>query len=435
MNFLVMYILLGFCVLMCILTIVVVLKTRSHGSFSEKDKQDIIKSFNTNIDFISKSLSEIQRVNNEALISNLRTFQDNLAGNSQALEKRVLEITKQLDERMQNISKMQEEKLEAIRLSNERHLRSLQEDNAKQLDKMRETVDEKLSKTINERFEQSFKVLSNQLESVYKSLGEMQNIATDVGSLTKMLSNVKTTGVFGEIQLGAIFDQLLTKDQYETNFVTGEGNEPVEFAIKLPGQNEGEFVYLPVDSKFPYTIYSDLQNAYESNDFEGVKQKKELLKARIKSMAKDINTKYICPPKSTNFAIMFLPIESLYSEVAKMGLIEELQKNFNVTVAGPTTMSALLNSLQMGFKTLAIQKKSGEVWKILGAVRTEFESFNKIVEKIRGQFEKTSKDFDSLVGTRSRLIARKLRSVDRLDSQTTSEVLGIEENMQDDETV
>ncbi len=432
MNLIVVYVLLGICIALNFVAIFVAIRfSKGSTSITERDKHDLTKSFNASVDFFSKSLSEVQRANNDALLSNIKIFQENLTDNSQALEKRVLEITKQLDERMQSISKMQEEKLEAIRLSNERHLRSLQEDNAKQLDKMRETVDEKLSKTINERFEQSFKVLSNQLESVYKSLGEMQNIASDVGSLTKMLSNVKTTGVFGEIQLGAIIEQILTKDQYETNFVTGDGKEPVEFAIKLPGQNDGEFVYLPVDSKFPYTVYSDLQNAYESNDFETVKQKKEQLKAKIKSMARDIKTKYICPPKSTNFAIMFLPIEGLYSEVSKMGLIEELQNNYNVTIAGPTTMSALLNSLQMGFKTLAIQKKSGEVWKILGAVRTEFEKFNTIVEKIRGQFEKTSKDFDSLVGTRSRLIASKLRSVDRLDSKVASGVLGIEDTEDD----
>lgn len=423
----ILYILIAISIVLSGVTIFVCLKTRSQSKMSQEDKNAIINSFNSNIDFISKSLSETQKANNEAILQTIKAFQDNLSSNNISLEKRVLELTKQLDERMQNISKLQEEKLEAIRVSNERHLRSLQEDNNRQLDKMRETVDEKLSKTINERFEQSFKVLSNQLESVYKSLGEMQNIASDVGSLTKMLSNVKTTGVFGEIQLGAIFDQLLTKEQYEINFVTGEGREPVEYAIKLPGQDDGDFVYMPVDSKFPFTVYGDLQSAYENNDFELVKQKKEQLKTTIRGMAKDINTKYICPPKTTNFAVMFLPVEGLYAEVAKMGLIEELQSKFNVTIAGPTTMSALLNSLQMGFRTLAIQKKSGEVWKILGAVRTEFDKFNGIIESIRKRFEGASQDFDKLVGTRSRLIASKLRSVERLDGQKSSEILGIED--------
>ena len=429
----IVYILIAISIVLSGITIFVCLKTRNERKISQEDKNSIINSFNSNIDFISKSLTETQKANNEAILQTIKAFQDNLSANNQSLEKRVLELTKQLDERMQNISKLQEEKLEAIRISNERHMRALQEDNNRQLDKMRETVDEKLSKTINERFDQSFKVLSEQLESVYKSIGEMQNIASDVGSLTKMLSNVKTTGIFGEIQLGAIFDQMLTKEQYEVNFVTGEGRDPVEYAIKLPGQDESDFVYLPVDSKFSYTVYSDLQNAYESNDFELVKQKKDQLKATIRGMAKDINTKYICPPKTTNFAVMFLPIEGLYAEVAKMGLIDELQTKFNVTIAGPTTMSALLNSLQMGFRTLAIQKKSGEVWKILGAVRTEFDKFNGIIDKIRTKFEGASKDFDTLIGTRSRLIASKLRSVERLDNSETTKLLGIDDIVEEEQ--
>lgn len=428
----VLYVLLSVCIALSLATIFICVKTRNKSELSDADKDEIIKSFSSNVDFISKTLTETQRANNEAVLQTIKAFQSNLDGNHESLEKRMLELIRQLDERMQNISKLQEEKLEAIRLSNERHLRALQEDNNRQLDKMRETVDEKLSKTINERFEQSFKVLSGQLESVYKSLGEMQTIATDVGSLTKMLSNVKTTGVFGEIQLGAIFDQILTKEQYETNIVTGEGREPVEYAVKLPGQSEGDFVYMPVDSKFPYTVYSDLQSAYENNDFELVKQKKEQLKNTIRSMAKDINTKYICPPKTTDFAVMFLPVEGLYAEVSKMGLIDELQSKYNVTIAGPTTMSALLNSLQMGFRTLAIQKKSGEVWKILGAVRTEFDKFNSIVESIRKRFEGASKDFDVLVGTRSRLIANKLRAVERLDAKESVELLGLDD-VQDNE--
>ncbi|MGN1201543.1 MAG: DNA recombination protein RmuC [Candidatus Caccovivens sp.] len=425
------YILLAVSIAVGVIGVVVSLKTRHESKLSKEDKSDIVDSFNNNIEFISKSLSENQKAGNEVILQTLKTFQDNLSNNHESLEKRVMELIKQLDERMQNISKMQEEKLETIRQSTEKQLKSLQDDNNKQLDKMRETVDEKLAKTINERFDQSFKLLSNQLDTVYKSLGEMQNIATDVGSLTKMLSNVKTTGIFGEIQLGAIFDQILTKDQYETNFVTSDSRDPVEYAIKLPGQSEGEFVYLPVDSKFPYTVYSDLQTAYENNDFEAVKQKKDHLKATIKGMAKDIQTKYIYPPKTTNFAVMFLPVEGLYAEVAKMGLIEQLQKDYNVTIAGPTTMSALLNSLQMGFRTLAIQKKSGEVWKILGAVRTEFERFSAIVEKIQKQFDSTSQDFDKLVGTRTRLLASKLKSVEKLEAGESKKVLGLDDIVED----
>ncbi len=430
----VLYVLISICIVLSVVSIWVSVKTRNKSEISEVDKEDIKKSVQNNSDFVIKTLNETQRANNEAILQTVKVFQDNLSGNNESLEKRVLELTKQLDDRMQKISQMQEEKLEAVRRTTENNLKALQEDNNKHLDKMRETVDEKLSKTINERFQQTFHVLQDQLENVHKSLGEMKNLASDVGSLQKMLSNVKTTGVFGEIQLGAILEQMLAKEQYETNIVTGEGNEPVEYAIKLPGQNEDEFVYLPIDSKFPYTVYSDLQNAYENNEFDQVKVKKEQLKNTIRQMAKDINTKYICPPKTTNFAVMFLPIEGLYAEVAKMGLIEELQEKFNVTIAGPTTMSALLNSLQMGFKTLAIQKKSGEVWKILGAVRTEFDKFNLIVEKIRGQFERTSKDFDNLVGTRSRQIANKLRNVGRVTNEESVELLGLDQPSADDTT-
>lgn len=425
------YVLLAVSILASVIGIVVSLKTRSKSKMEEKDKNDIIDSFNRSIGLISQSLNETQKLGSSATVEAVKRFQDSLTDGQLALEKRVMELIKQLDERMQNISRLQEEKLEAIRVSNERNIKSLQEDNNKQLDKMRETVDEKLSETINKRFEQSFDVLRQQLESVHKSLGEMQDIKTDVGSLTKMLSNVKTTGIFGEIQLGAIFDQLLTREQYETNFVTADGREPVEYAVKLPGQVDGEYVYLPVDSKFPYTIYSDLQNAYENNDFDLVKQKKEQLKNTIRGMAKDINTKYIYPPKTTNFAVMFLPVEGLYAEVAKQGLIEELQQKYNVTIAGPTTMSALLNSLQMGFRTLTIQKKSGEVWKVLGAVRTEFDKFNALIDKIQKQFDTTSKDFDSLVGTRSRMIASKLRSIERLDASESEKLLGTE-NLEDE---
>lgn len=405
------YVLLGICIVLSGISIFVAIKSKSETKLEDRDKAEIINSFNNSISVISKSLSDTQIANNEKNLETLNALKENLTKSTDGLEKRVFAFTEQLNKRMEDI----------------------RADNSKQLDRMRETVDEKLSKTINERFDQSFKVLSEQLENVYKSIGEMQNIASDVGSLTKMLSNVKTTGIFGEIQLGAILEQVLAKEQYETNFVTADGKDPVEFAIKFPGQAESEYVYMPIDSKFPYTIYSDLQNAYESNDFELVKQKKELLKTTIKNMARDINVKYIYPPKTTPFAVMFLPIEGLFAEVAKMGLIEELQEKFNVTIAGPTTMMALLNSFQMGFRTLAIQKKSGEVWKILGAVKTEFDKFNGLVEKIQKQFDSTSRDFDTLVGTRSRMISSKLKAVEKLDTDEAVKVLGFDEETGEEE--
>lgn len=422
----IIYVLLGVCIVLSVVSIVVSHKSKSSTSLSASDKRDITESFSNNINAITNALSQGQQVNNQTLMSSIKVFQENLTANQTALEKRVQELIKQLDDRMQSMSKNQEDKLEAIRQSNDRHLKSLQEDNNKQLDKMRETVDEKLSKTINERFDQSFKVLNDQLEKVYKSIGEMQTMAADVGSLSKALSGVKTTGIFGEVQLGAILEQLLTKDQYATNIVLADGRDPVEYAIKLPGKADGEWVYMPLDSKFPYTVYTDMQDAYEKGDLDEFAKKKAQLKTTIQNMAKDIKNKYIYPPKTTDFAVMFLPIEGLYAEVVKMGLMSELQNKYKITIAGPTTMSALLNSLQMGFKTLAIQKKSGEVWNILSAVRTEFDRFNDIIRKIQNKIDDAGKEFDTLVGTRSRMLASKLKSVDMLTIPEAETILGID---------
>ena len=421
----VLYVLLAVSIVLSAIGIVVTIKSKTSANISASDKREITDSFSSNINAITNALAQTQKISSDALSGSVRTFQENMSANQKALESRVQELIKQLDERMQNMSKTQEEKLEAIRQSNERHIKAMQEDNNKQLDKMRETVDEKLSKTINERFDQSFKVLNDQLEKVYKSIGEMQTMATDVGSLTKMLSNVKTTGIFGEVQLGAILEQLLTKDQYATNIILADGREPVEYAIKLPGKADGEWVYMPLDSKFPYTVYTDMQNAYEQGNTDEFNRKKEQLKATIKNMAKDICEKYIYPPKTTNFAVMFLPIEGLYAEVVKLGLLPELQSKYKITIAGPTTMSALLNSLQMGFDTLKVQKKSVEIWKLLSAVRTEFENFNKVVHKIQTKIDDAGKEFDNLIGTRTRKLASKLKSVDVLSQPEADAILGL----------
>jgi DNA recombination protein RmuC len=242
-------------------------------------------------------------------------------------------------------------------------------------------------------------------------------MSEEVGSLTRVLSNVKTTGIFGEIQLGAIIEQILSPEQYAKNVVTNKATkDPVEFVIRLPGtNNEGE-VLLPIDSKFPYTMYNEMQNAFEQNNMAEFESRRKGLISTIKNMAKDISTKYICPPNTTNFAIMFLPIEGLYAEVVKQGLVETLQKDYNITVAGPTTMSALLNSLQMGFQTLAVQKKSADVWNVLENVKMEFKNYNVYVDKIQKNFERVSKDFDNLVGRRTRAIERTLREVNDIEA-------------------
>jgi len=399
------YILLGLCFAASVVSIFVSLKSKGKTTLDGKDKKELVESFDRNIDLIARSLAETQKVGNLAVVDTIKHFQDNLTEKQEALEKRVMALIDQLDRRMQE-----------MRDSNDKNIKNLQEDNSKQLEQMRAVVDEKLSKTLEDRFKQTFQILSEQLENVYKSLGEMKNLQADVGSLTKVLSNVKTTGVFGEMQLGSILAQVLSKDQYDTNVVTGEGREPVEFAIKFPVNEDGDFAYLPIDSKFPLTIYRDLQEAVEKNDVEAVKQKRDQLKNTIRSMAKDIKTKYISA-KTTDFAIMFLPIEGLYGEVVNMqGMIDELNSKYNVTIAGPTTMCSLLNSIQIVFRTLYFQKKSSEVWAILNDVRVEFGKFTDLVGKIQKQFNETSKNFDELVGTRSRVMQRKLNKIESVEA-------------------
>ena len=266
-------------------------------------------------------------------------------------------------------------------------------------------------------------VLSARLESVYQGLGEMKTVANSVGDLKKILSNVKTRGIVGEVQLAAILGQIMSKEQYDENVETIPGsNYRVEFAIRLPGDGERP-VYLPIDSKFPGDAYGVLVDAYDLGDKEIINKTKKALMAGIKNMAKDIKMKYIEPPYTTDFGIMFLPFEGLYSEAVNCGMVEELQRTYNITIAGPTTMAALINSLQMGFNTLVIERKSHEVWETLGAVKTEFEKFDKGLNSVRKHITDIDNELDSLVGTRSRAINRKLRSVTSLEEDKTREIL------------
>lgn len=308
-----------------------------------------------------------------------------------------------------------EKKLDAIRISIENRLSSIQRENTVQLEKMRETVDEKLQKTLESRISESFKMVSERLEQVYKGLGEMQTLAIGVGDLKKVLSNVKSRGVLGEIQLGAILEEILTKEQYEENVITKKGSQSfVEYAIKLPGDQNP--VYLPIDAKFPADAYSNLLEAYEAGDAPEVEIRKNVLIKRLKSFAKDIHDKYIDPPNTTEFAIMFLPFEGLYAEAVRLGMVEELQRLYKVNIAGPTTTAALLNSLQMGFKTLAIQKRSGEVWDVLGAVKTEFDKFASVLESAQSRIEQANSELDKLIGVRTRQIKRKLKDVEAIEN-------------------
>lgn len=318
----------------------------------------------------------------------------------------------QLEQRLHSFSSGNAQSLENIRRSVDEKLESIRRENLRQLDEMRQTVDEKLQKTLEEKMNKSFSLVNERLEQVYKGLGEMQTLAVGVGDLKKVLSNVKTRGILGEIQLGAILSEILSKEQYEENIATKKGSKNVvEFAIKMPSDGAGT-VYLPIDSKFPGDTYSALRDAVESGDRQSIESAKKALVQRIKGEAKDIHDKYIDPPNTTEFAIMFLPFEGLYSEVVNMGLVEVLQREYKVNIAGPSTMAALLNSLQMGFKTLAVQKRSAEVWKILGGVKTEFDKFNDVLVMTQQRLDQANKELDKLVGVRTRQIQRQLKDVE-----------------------
>ena len=307
-----------------------------------------------------------------------------------------------------------EQKLDQMRRSLTESLDRMQGASQQQLETIRKTVDEKLQQTLERKLNESFRQVSQQLEQVYKGLGEMQSLASGVGDLKKVLSNVKTRGVLGELQLGAILEQLLTPEQYATNVATKKGSAAnVEYAIRLPG-NDGAPVWLPIDAKFPLDAYEQVLKAYDTADAAQVESAVKQLKARVKSFANDVQSKYIDPPNTTDFAILFIPVEGLYAELVRAGMVEELQRDYKVTLAGPTTMSALLNSLQMGFRTLAIQKRSGEVWKVLGAVKTAFENFATVLESTQNRLNQANAELDKLVGVRTRQIQRTLKNVESL---------------------
>lgn len=299
----------------------------------------------------------------------------------------------------------------------------LVQETEKKLEQMRETVDEKLQKTLNERLGQSFEAVGKQLEAVQVGLGEMKTLASDVGGLKKVLSNVKMRGGIGEVQLAMLLEQILAPEQYAANVKTKQNSaDIVEFAIKLPGRDDNnKQVWLPIDAKFPKDVYEQLQTAYDTSDLPQIEIAQKNLEQTIKKMAKDISDKYIDPPNTTDFGILFLPFEGIYAEVVrKASLLEDLQRNYKIVVTGPSTLAAILNSLQMGFKTLAIQKRSGEVWKVLGNVKTEFEKFGGLIEKAQGNIQNGLKQLDEVVGVRTRAIQRQLRDVEVLNDAPDS---------------
>lgn len=378
---------------------------------------------------LTRTIREQLAENRMELSSRVEDLRKEIAGN-QAMQ--LQQIQETLNRNLLTTNELQREKLEAMTRQQELLVKSTE----KRLDDMRLMVEEKLQKTLNERIGQSFELVRTQLENVQQGLGEMKSLAQDVGGLKRVLSNVKTRGTFGEVQLAALLEQMLSPEQYEANVKTKKkGTEFVEFAVKLPGKDDGlECVYLPIDAKFPKDAYEQYLDAYEEGNVERINMTSHQLEAIIKKMARDIREKYLDPPYTTDFGIMFLPFENIYAEVIRRtALVEQLQREFRVIVTGPTTLGAILNSLQMGFRTLAIEKRSSEVWTVLAAVKTEFGKFGGMLEKVQKNLETAGSQLDEVIGKRTRAIERKLRHIQELPSEQSVEILAIGDASQDED--
>lgn len=377
---------------------------------------------------LEASFRQEMKENREEMARNMRELRTEL---NQALSLSTQQMQTTLHRNLMTTHEMQREKFEVMNRQQDALVKSTE----KRLDDMRVMVEEKLQKTLNERIGQSFELVRSQLENVQKGLGEMKNLAEDVGGLKKVLGNVKTRGIFGEIQLAALLEQMLSPEQYEANVKTRkDATEFVEFAIKLPGKNDGkDTIYLPIDAKFPKDVYEQYIDAYEDGDATMIDTTSKQLETTIKRMAKDIHDKYIEPPYTTDFAIMFLPFESIYAEVIRRtSLVETLQKDYKIVVTGPTTLGAILNSLQMGFRTLAIQKRTSEVWGVLGAVKTEFGKFGGMLEKVQKNLQNAGDQLEEVMGKRTRAIERKLRQVEALPKEDSQKMLHLEDFMDED---
>lgn len=372
------------------------------------------KNKNNNID---DAIYDASKKLNQDTVNSVKLMSDMINQNQVNMAENQKFQLQQMENRLKTFSMENEQKLENIRSTVEKKLTYMQEDNNKQLENIRTTVDEKLQNTLENKLNKSFETVSKQLQQVYKGLGEMQSLAVGVGDLKKVLSNVKTRGILGEIQLSAILKEILSPEQYEENVATKKGSRNVvEFAIKLPADDDST-VYLPIDSKFPGDTYAKLVDAMNSGNKEEIEVCSKNLLRTIKSEAKDIHDKYISPPNTTEFAIMFLPFEGLYAEVVNRGMVEVLQREYKVNVAGPSTMGALLNSLQLGFKTLAVQKRSAEVWQILNDVKREFDTFADVLEKTQARLNQANTELDKLVGVRTRKIQSQLSKVQKLEEK------------------
>ena len=437
-----------------ILLVVVIILLIINIYISIKPKGVDITPMKKNIDqkliSVEKALREEMSVNREESRKNEKSNRSEIAGSIDKLSSSILanmiELSKLQKNQFDTYSRTMERTLDAFnynlrnsiddltKLQNEKFT-ELTKSTEENLEKMRVTVDEKLQNTLEKRLSESFKVVSERLEQVHKGLGEMQSLAAGVGDLKKVLSNTKTRGVLGEIQLERILEQFLSPEQYEKNVITKKGSrETVEFAIKLPGKDyDNKMVYLPLDAKFPLEVYNKLLDAYDMQDQAQIEVNSKNLERFIKKSAKDIRDKYIDPPNTTDFGLMFLPTEGIYAEVLKnQNLVELIQREYKVNITGPTTLVALLNSLQMGFRSLAIEKHSSEVWKILGAVKTEFSKFETVLNSAQNKLNQASSEIDKLVGTRTRQINRKLKNIDKLSFEDTDAYLP-QEDSEDEE--
>ena len=406
---------------------------------SKRLRQEVTDMHKSSMDSVIKTINETGRVQTANSTERLTAVENRVKSLTDSVIKTINETgraqtansTERLtavENRVKSLTDSNETRLNKLRETVEAQMNNLLTNNEKKLDQMRQTVDEKLQSTLEKRLGESFKLVSERLEAVQRGLGDMQNLATGVGDLKRMLTNVKARGTWGEYQLGAILEQILTSDQFEQNVQIKENSkEVVEYAIRLPGKDDAEDVWLPIDAKFPQEDYQRLLDAVESADKNAVEESTRSLIRSIKNSAKDIESKYIEPPRTTDFAIMFLPTEGLYSEVLRQaGVVEELQHNYRVTIAGPTTLAAILNSLRMGFRTLAIEKRSSEVWETLSAVKTEFGKFGGMLEKAKKQLETASGTIDEIYGKRTRAINRKLKDVEKLTVEESAKVLYIE---------
>ena len=413
------------CVLLLVLNIILIglhVRSRKYNAAQEVSRSisDLEKVIRDESRYNRENDENRSRKDREELASTLNHFRtehrETLKNITNQTNSAIQAFQKSFAESMELFNRLQREKFGELSLRQQELLQNTE----KKLEEMRTMVDEKLQKTLHERIGQSFELVSKQLANVQKGLGEMQTLAQDVGGLKRVLSNVKIRGTIGEVQLSMLLEQILAPDQYDTNVKTKPGSDKlVEFAVKLPGQAEDDqSVYLPIDAKFPKDVYEQLLDAYESGDLQRVGTTSRMLEQTIRGMAKDIRDKYLAPPYTTDFGIMFLPFESIYGEVTRRAaLLEQLQQEYHVIVTGPTTLAAILNSLQMGFRTLAIQKRSSEVWRILGGVKAEFEKFGGLLEKAQKNLQTANNQLEEVMGKRTRAIQRQLRSIEALPTK------------------